>query len=68
MHLPGTAAIALLGMVAAFKVTEHDKLAAKGLANVVDDVVTHGYPKPGTCTLETAHVRKEWCVFYTDVH
>ncbi|KAH4123334.1 hypothetical protein HBI56_040600 [Parastagonospora nodorum] len=60
MHLHGTAAIALLGIVAAFKITEHDKLAAEGLAKVVDDVATHGYPKPGTCTLQTAHVRKEW--------
>jgi hypothetical protein len=51
-----------LGGVGALKTTEHDKLAAQGLANVASDVEKHGYPEPGTCTLENAAVRKEWYV------
>jgi tyrosinase len=56
------ATLLLPGVARAAKLTEHDKLAAKGLANVADDVARHGYPKPGLCTLETAAVRKEWYV------
>jgi tyrosinase len=60
MRFLAAAATALMGTVAAVKVTEHDKLAAQGLENLANDVAKHGYPKPGTCTLENAVVRKEW--------
>jgi hypothetical protein len=67
MHLHAIAATALLGLVATSKITEHDRLAVKGLANVAKDVAAHGYPKPGTCTLDTARVRKEWYVPHIDI-
>ena len=57
------AATALVGSVSAQKITEHDKLAALGLANVAYDVAKNGYPSPGKCTLENAVVRREWFAF-----
>jgi tyrosinase len=54
------AAAALVGSVSAIKVTEHDKLANLGLENVAKDVAKYGYPRPRTCTLKNAAVRKEW--------
>jgi tyrosinase len=62
MRLLAVAAAALVGSVSAIKVTEHDKLAALGLENVAKDVAKYGYPRPGTCKLENAAVRKEWYV------
>jgi hypothetical protein len=54
--------MAFLGGVGALRITEHDKLAAQGLANVASDLKRHGYPKPGTCTPENTAVRREWFV------
>lgn len=62
MRFSFTAATALLASVGAAKVTEHDKLAKLGLGNVKEYVAKNGYPSPGTCTLETAAVRREWSV------
>jgi len=52
-----------VGGAGAFKVTEHDELAALGLANVGIDVAKNGYPNPGQCTLKNVKVRREWYVF-----
>lgn len=56
------AATVLAGSANTLKVLEHDKLAARGLENVAEDVTKHGYPRPGTCTLENASRRREWYV------
>ena len=53
-------ALALVSGADAFKITEHDKLAALGLANVGIDVAKNGYPNPGQCTLKNVAVRREW--------
>jgi tyrosinase len=53
-------ALALISGAGAFKITEHDKLAALGLANVGIDVAQNGYPNPGQCTLKNVRVRREW--------
>ncbi|KAI4660374.1 uncharacterized protein J4E78_005077 [Alternaria triticimaculans] len=60
MRLLDFAALALVSGTGAFKVTEHDKLAALGLANVGIDVAKNGYPNPGQCTLKNVAVRREW--------
>jgi hypothetical protein len=60
MRLFGISALALAASVTAVKVTEHDKLAAVGLERLQRYVAENGSPEPGTCTLETASVRKEW--------
>ena len=56
------ATLALVSGAGAFKITDHDKLAALGLANVGIDVAKHGYPNPGQCTLKNVRVRREWYV------
>ncbi|KAI4912816.1 hypothetical protein J4E90_006222 [Alternaria incomplexa] len=60
MRLFGIPALALASSVTAVKVTEHDKLAVLGLENLQRYVAENGSPDPGTCTPETASVRKEW--------
>jgi len=68
MRLFDFAALALVSGAGAFKVTEHDKLAALGLTNVGIDVAKNGYPNPGQCTLKNVAVRREWYVpiqYYT---
>lgn len=65
MRLIEIAAVALAGSASAFKITEHDKLAALGLKNLKNDVEKNGYPSPGQCTLENVAVRKEWYVSYS---
>jgi len=60
MRLFGLSALALASGVTAVKVTEHDKLAVLGLENLQRYVAENGSPSPGTCTPETASVRKEW--------
>jgi tyrosinase len=56
------AALALVSGTGASKITEHDKLAALGLANVRIDVAKNGYPNPDQCTLKNVRVRREWYV------
>ncbi|KNG48656.1 Di-copper centre-containing protein [Stemphylium lycopersici] len=65
MRLIEIAAVALAGSASAFKITEHDKLAALGLENLKNDVEKNGYPSPGQCTLENVAVRKEWALLTT---
>jgi hypothetical protein len=50
------AAAFLSGVGAISNLTEHDKLAAIGLANLKQSVL----PNPEQCTLENAAVRREW--------
>jgi tyrosinase len=62
-----TTVVVLVGAVGAVKITKHDKLAALGLVNVGKDVANNGYPSPGTCTLETVKIRKEWYVSFVEI-
>ncbi|EOA82019.1 uncharacterized protein SETTUDRAFT_97043 [Exserohilum turcica Et28A] len=59
MRLLEIAVVALTNGVSAVKQTEHDKLAARGLANLKADIAENGYPNPGKCTMENAAIRKE---------
>jgi hypothetical protein len=61
-------ALALVSGADAFKITEHDKLAALGIANVGIDVAKNGYPNPGQCTLKNVAVRREWYVLTRSLH
>jgi tyrosinase len=42
------------------KFMENDVLAAQGMRKLRTHLAKNGLPSPGTCTLDTASVRREW--------